>query len=170
MPTAPLSPARAAQLAALYAAFAEHLEAWTASRVQADRAVVQDACQFAWVTAATRAHVDLSGVRVHGWLRVTALREAWRLAAQEGLALEAAPEPTGGLDDVALIAIERVADRQRRQHFERLPAGQRQVLVLQAAGYRYTEIAELTGLTWRQVDRRLARGRARLRDFEAAGG
>jgi DNA-directed RNA polymerase specialized sigma24 family protein len=42
---------------------------------------------------------------------------------------------------------------------------ERRDLLLHAAGYRYDEIAEMTGSTYTAVNRRLTEGRAHLRDL-----
>ncbi|RKQ92980.1 sigma-70-like protein [Solirubrobacter pauli] len=117
----------------------------------------------------------------HGfaWLTLVAVQEAWRMAgpAREqpaGLFL-AEPECEGELTEPAGLGddpIDRVIAHERHdlrvKSFARLKPRERQALLLLAGGYRYTEIAILTGSTYSAVNRRLAEGRARLRDFEGA--
>ncbi|MQA74175.1 MAG: sigma-70 family RNA polymerase sigma factor [Solirubrobacterales bacterium] len=62
----------------------------------------------------------------------------------------------------AVLEGERIAELRRR--LERLPADQRAVLLLAAAGYGPAEIAMLRGLTVRQVRKRIEKANRALRD------
>lgn len=76
--------------------------------------------------------------------------------AVEQLAGDASPveaDPTA-----SVVRAERV--RTIREAMASLPSEQRRAISLLAIGYSYREIAELTGATLRQVDRRLQGGRA----------
>lgn len=53
--------------------------------------------------------------------------------------------------------------REKRDALGKLPADQQQVLLLGAAGYGVTEIAEKLGMTTRQVRKRVQKGNAALR-------
>jgi DNA-directed RNA polymerase specialized sigma24 family protein len=105
---------------------------------------------------------------IFAWLKVVAVREAFRLCrAEQGAghleyldtadgweAVIAAPTT---LDDIVEVrqALELVAE---------LPERQRDDLALLVAGFSYREIAELTGgRTLTNINKQLAKARARLR-------
>ncbi len=126
---------------------------------------LEDACSLAWVQL-IRTQPDRSSV--FGWLYVTARREALRLIAVE----RRTPllEPAGDHHLLAFRAPVHDGARDRaREALEAvaaLPERQRRLLCLQAAGYSYTEIAALEGVSARVVDRQLRRARARVAEGE----
>ena len=174
---------RTHELAAFYA---EHhrrvLRGVSARAGGTDDEMIHDACAFAWLMLVRRDDVrfDRRGV---AWLIVVGARRAWELAR-----LARRERPVGGFLSVAdpgelvepaglasepvdrLIALEDHAERLRR--FQRPSPRERRDLFLQAAGYRYAEIVELTGSTYTAVNRRLTEGRRRLyaRDAPVSGG
>jgi RNA polymerase sigma factor (sigma-70 family) len=140
--------------------FARHQpELWRAvrSQVAGPDAVVDDACAQAWLILLRR---QPDRATVYPWLRTVAIREAWRLShAHDGseTTLDALAErgPAVTLDG-ALLA--RAALRELESA---LSERQWHMLLLQAAGLRYAEIAARTGSSVRTVDRQLQRARAR---------
>lgn len=66
--------------------------------------------------------------------------------------------------DPADAVIERERLAQLRERVQALPNDQRAVIVLAAAGYSPAEIAELRGLTVRQVRKRIEKANRRLRE------
>jgi len=126
---------------------------------------LEDACSFAWV-ALIGTQPDRSSV--FGWLYVSARREALRLIAAE----RRTPTLESGGDRhllaFALPATDRARERaaQALEALGALPERQRRLLCLQAAGYSYTEIAAIEGVSWRVVDRHLRRARARVVEWE----
>lgn len=167
---------RMTAIEAFYRSHHTTLEKKVANRVSgASRALIEDACQFAWTRLLSRADIDLDQ-RGLAWMTVVATREAWQIA-------NAADIPTGAYaltDDRGIIAepvphpgptldtqmIERELHDQRVRDFARLKPPERQALALKALGYSYTEIGELTVATYTAVNRRLSEGRAALRRLQ----
>lgn len=77
-------------------------------------------------------------------------------------------EPAGPAEDPADRVLDAEQHRARVAHFSQLKAAERRALFLQAGGYRYHEIADLTGSTYTAVNRRLSEGRAHLRQLRGA--
>ena len=170
---------RSRAMAAFYAEYHRRVLRGVAAQAGAvDGAVLDDACAFAWAALVRREDVafDRRGVN---WLIVVGTRKAWelaRLARREtpvgGFLSSVDPgevvEPAGLASEPVdrLIALEDHADRLAR--FERPKPRERRDLFLQAAGYRYAEIVELTGSTYTAVNRRLTEGRRRLYESDEA--
>lgn len=128
-------------------------------------AVVEDACQFAWMRLIVHAS-RIRGDTALNWLARTAINEAFKLLARQArdVSLEETedreapviPEPGPGPDELALaqarLAI--TGDLSRRQQ---------QFVWMHAAGLTYVEIAARTGATVRTVERQLLRAKRRLR-------
>jgi DNA-directed RNA polymerase specialized sigma24 family protein len=162
------------EVEAFYRAHHTRLEQKVAKRVSGPgRAVIEDACQFAWTVLLRRPDINLDS-RGLAWMTLIAAREAWRATAAT------AEPPVGryafsGARDVLSehggppgpTLEDRIIDRER--HHQRcgdlaaLKPAERQALGLHAVGYTYMEIAELTGASFTAVNRRLTEGRARLR-------
>ena len=164
---------RTREMAAFYAE--HHRRGFSGVAAQAgavDGAILDDACAFAWSVLVRRDDINFDRRGVN-WLIVVGARKAWELAR---LARREAPvggflsavdpgevvEPAGLASEPVdrMIALEEHADRLRR--FERPGPRERRDLFLQAAGYRYAEIVELTGSTYTAVNRRLTEGRRQL--------
>jgi RNA polymerase sigma factor (sigma-70 family) len=127
-------------------------------------AVIEDACASAWAIAwAQREKVhDENPV---GWLVTVARREViaeLRRSRPETSSEDALPIAVRA-DDVE-AALEA---RQCLALLTGLRPNQRLALSLQAAGFDYHEIAELTGKTYTWTNRHLTEGRARLRELAA---
>ena len=164
---------RCAALAALYDAHRAHLEARVRRAVcPADPDVVADACASAWLRLVGRPDVSLDR-RGLSWLTLVAIQDAWRLtaarrdlAADPDLAAAGARGREPGLespDDPLDRLLDREAHQERVACFAGLKSRERRDLLLSAAGFRYREIAALTGSTYTAVNRRVTEGRARLR-------
>lgn len=167
-------PSQASQLATFYA---EHHRgvaravAHVASRF--GDALIADACAIAWLTLVRRNDIRLDRAGVN-WMITVAIHEAWRLAKLAhrempvgGFLPAAEPgelaEP-GGLATDPLDRVIEIEDHVARlERFGHPKPRERRELLLHAAGYRYAEIAALTGSTYTAVNRRLTEGRRRLR-------
>ncbi len=160
----------AAELDLLYRRCAVRLRDVVRRDASASEAVVDEACQVAWVRLV--GYPAVPPERTFGWLVTTAVREARRQAvrAQRDLSLEEASE---GPDHACLPAAEgperMVEQRLRAQALDAVSARQRRLLWLQALGCSHEEIAALTGCTPRTVHRQIVRARARLRASEGEG-
>lgn len=161
--------------------FAEHHDGLLRSvkrAVNAPEAMIEDACQFAW-TQLIRTQPE-RGPRLFGWLRTVAIHEAYRLSwsQRRDTALEdlaARQENGGSIRDEWEALIEGSVDLDSQLEAKRglsilasLPERESRYLTLFVAGYRYQEIARLTGATYTNVNKHLTRARARVRDQELA--
>ena len=122
---------------------------------------VEDACSHAWLQLLRCPHVVLD-VHGFGWLYVVALREAYRLSDRARR-----EQARGSLSQSAIDVATSDLDR-RLQHTARvallveIPNRRRAMLVLQAAGFTYREIARICDVTLRTVERQLLRGKRSL--------
>jgi RNA polymerase sigma factor (sigma-70 family) len=159
------------RIALLYRHHAAQLRRMVASRVKAPRAVIEDACQTAWMRLCARIDVDAEAPTVVGWLLTTAVRESWRQAgAQQTLSdgFRSTPEgdvPAEPVADTAgplELALEHEHSRELRARLKALNAREQRFLGLQALGLSYQEIAQLTNTSVRTVERQIYRGRRKL--------
>lgn len=130
-------------------------------------AMVEDACGFAWCQLCQAEHVSLDDTGF-AWLYVVALREAYRLSDRSRR--EPASGAPNDLDVPELaagpaeIAERQEAARGRLRLLAGIPPRRQQLVILHAAGFRYQEIAALTGDSLRAVERQLLRGKHTLRE------
>lgn len=122
---------------------------------------VDDACSHAWLQLMRH---QPARDQIFAWLKVVAIRHAWRLNRTEDrdLHLDARPAWIDWMfpvDDDARLrareALRAVAD---------LPDRQRDYITRQAAGHTYNEIATTTGATRTNVNKHLVKARRHLRD------
>jgi RNA polymerase sigma factor (sigma-70 family) len=159
----------AADLGELYGQLSKRLERIVRRDVRAPDPVIEDACQFAWVTLVS--HRDrVRRATTLPWLVKTAQHEAFKLVRRDGrdYSLEATLE-TGG---DALLRLtgpdpeELAVAHDRLAQLERLPERQQRLLWLQGFGLSHAEMARHTGDTRRTVERQLLRARQAVRGFE----
>jgi len=159
-------PVGSGDMGELYVELARRLEQIVQREVRAPAPLIEDACQFAWWRLVVHAH-RVQRKAALSWLAKTAVHEAVKLIRREerDLSLDARREGSGdagllgrsaGPDDVA-------EQRGQLELLCLLPARQRMVLVLQAAGFSYEETAESLGMSRRTVERQIMRGRQELR-------
>ena len=156
--------------AALYARYSRQLERHVAAAVNAPQAVIEDACAIAWAILLRR---QPSRESAFAWLRVVAIREAYRLdrrerrdlsldACREPPSAPAMPEPVAASPEFVDVRydVERAVEaRGALRSLAALPVRGRDALAL-----RVGEIAAATGTSPRAVQRHLARARRALRD------
>lgn len=156
-------PSRNEQLAAFYSREHRALRGAVAGRVNAPDVLLEDACAFAWAQLAARDHIRL-GRGGYWWLYTVAVREAWRLSAKSRRELSGGLEPTapdrGEHQDALSDRRDRVLDA--RTAVNAIDERKQRLLLLQAAGYTYREIAAITGDTQRTVERQLLRAKRRI--------
>jgi RNA polymerase sigma factor (sigma-70 family) len=150
----------------LYVKLARRLEQIVRREVRASAPLIEDACQFAWWRLVVNAH-RVQRKAALSWLAKTAVHEALKLVRREerDLSLDARGERSGdagllgrspGPDEIA-------EQRARLELLFVLPARQRMVLVLQAAGFSYEETAASLGMSRRTVERQIMRARQEVR-------
>jgi RNA polymerase sigma factor (sigma-70 family) len=127
--------------------------------VTASGQTVEDACAFAWMQLL---RFQPRRQHVFAWLSRVAVREAWRLAGEEGRA-ELDADALDRAVSRELSSEERIGWLQGVMALAALRADERELLMLTAAGYSYSEIGEITGHSNRAVERRLKRARRHLR-------
>jgi RNA polymerase sigma factor (sigma-70 family) len=157
--------------AELYLLHHDRLVRSVARAVRAPRALIEDACQTAWVILLRR---QPDRERVFGWLRTVAIHEAYRLCGADRRAvrleaLDAEGRLRGGesIEDPRACVERRIAARAALQRLAELPPRQPRLFALQVAGLSYAEIATVTGDSVRTVDRQLRRAHARVRSQPA---
>ena len=156
--------------AELYRRYHHDLMRAVARVINAPHALIEDACQSAW-TIMLRRQPDRA--TLFAWLRVVAVHEAYRLcrAQQRDAHLEDLGDGDGW---EALIADGPTIDdalevRRALRLVAELPERQREDLSLLVAGFSYREIGEMTGgRTYTNVNKHLAKARARIRLAETA--
>jgi DNA-directed RNA polymerase specialized sigma24 family protein len=147
--------------AQLFEQHALGLQAVVSRRVRTSPVNVEDACGFAWLQLIRRrppGHVAFA------WLCTTAIREAMRLHRRGARTVcleqiaEASADARYGVDGQLELMC---AGEEIRQ--ARLRPREARLIGLRAAGYSRKQVAELTGDTYRTVDRQLARAQRKLR-------
>jgi DNA-directed RNA polymerase specialized sigma24 family protein len=124
--------------------------------VNASPQTIEDACGFAWLQF-FRHQPDRS--RMMSWLVRVAMREVWRLTAEEWR-LGAELEPS--VPSPKLEGEDRISWVETRAAVAALRGDERDLVLMAAAGYCYDEIARTTGHSRRAVERRLKRARRHL--------
>ena len=148
------------EVASLYATHAVRVRRLVHLRLTAPDAVVEDACQVAWMRL-IRNRERVRRQTAASWLVRVAAREALRLMDRGGRdrSLEdlgdqpiLAPDPIEAFDDshARLGAVDLLPERQRR------------LVWLQGLGFSYSEMAGVTGDSPRTVERQLGRARQKL--------
>jgi DNA-directed RNA polymerase specialized sigma24 family protein len=161
---------RLALIADLYANHHRQLERLVARRADVTRAIVEDACSYAWMQLLTHPDVDLRPPhwRILAWLTQTAVREAWRLTKRSGpmLAPDRLEFVIDERDRLAPSNDELAELRARLALVRELPERPRRFLLRQMLGYSYDEIAALEGVTRTCTNKQLARAKRLLRQIE----
>ncbi len=158
------------EVAELYARSAGLVRGQVCSEVTASEAVIDDACQFAWIRLLHHRH-RVGRDRAVSWLITTALHEVFKLVRRDGhdLSLEELMEDTGDLriNRTAPPPEEAVGARQRLELLRKLPERQERLIWLQGLGFNYPEMATEADMTVRTVERQLMKARRNLHLLEA---
>lgn len=148
------------KITALYAREADHLHATVTSRIYGvDRALIEDACAFAWAALVSHPDVDPDSPTAFAWLATVAIREAWRLAKNETANLDETPIEIPVESNVADVAIA----RDQLALLDQLKDAERIALTLFSLGLSYDEIAAAMGWTYTKVNRSVTEGRRAIR-------
>jgi RNA polymerase sigma factor (sigma-70 family) len=158
------------EVAKLYARSASLVRGQVCSEVSAPEAVIDDACQFAWIRLLHHRH-RIASDRAVSWLITTALHEVFKLVRRDrrDLSLEQLLEETDDLriNRTAPAPEEAVAAHLRLELLHELSERQERLVWLQGLGFDYPEMAIEAGMTRRTVERQLMKARRNLRLLEA---
>jgi RNA polymerase sigma factor (sigma-70 family) len=161
---------RLEDVAELYASQAVRVRRLVRLSVQAPDAVIEDACQIAWmrlVRHRTRVRRDSAS----RWVVRVAVNEAFKLVRRTAhdVSLDALVEDVGAAPLAAPDLLEDLAEqRAQLEAIGGLPARQQRLVWLQALGFSYAEMAGETGDSNRTVERQLLRAKRTLAQREAA--
>jgi RNA polymerase sigma factor (sigma-70 family) len=151
------------EVEALYADHAVRVRRLVRLSVTASDAVIEDACQVAWMRLVLhRARVCRDGAL--SWVVRVATNEARRQARRAGrdLSLEQVTEDRGDAVATPELMDELAERRERLARIATLPERQQRVVWLQGLGFSYAEMAGRTGDSRRTVERQLTRARGAL--------
>lgn len=159
-----------AEVAELYARSAGLVRGQLCNEVSAPEAVIDDACQFAWIRLLHHRHrVGRDGVV--SWLITTARREVFKLVRRDehDLSLEELMEETGDLciTRTAPEPDQAVGARLRLELLQELPERQERLMWLRGLGFSYPEMATEAATTVRTVERQLMKAQRKIRTLEA---
>ena len=158
--------------AALYRAHHDRLIRSVSRVVSAPAALIEDACQTT-LAILLRRQPD-RGERLFGWLRTVAIHEAYRLSRQQRREerLEELRCEDGDWDAILATRFrlgDAIEARRALQALASLPDRQRSDLTMSIAGYSYREIMQTDARTYTNVNKHLAKARARIRRIEREG-
>jgi RNA polymerase sigma factor (sigma-70 family) len=155
----------------LYTSLADRLERLVRVDVRASDALIEDACQFAWIRLVHHRH-RVNREAALSWLVRTAVREAFKLIRRESreLSLDGAIESAGegGLSSAGVLVPgpEQLYEQHERLHALRaLPERQQRFLWLHGLGLSYDEMARHENCTLRTVERQLLRATHAAREL-----
>lgn len=158
------------EVAELYARSAGLVRGQVCSEVTASDAVIDDACQFAWIRLLHHRH-RVGRDRAVSWVITTALHEVFKLVRRDShdLSLEELMEDTGDLrlNRVAPAPEEAVGARLRLELLHELSERQERLIWLHGLGFSYPEMATEADVTVRTVERQLMKARRNLRLLES---
>ena len=158
---------RSLDVEALYASVGRRLERVVRRDVDAPAAVIEDACQVAWIRLIR--HADrIEASAAFAWLLHTATREARRQQRRRGREVSLSAIPDASLLQADAIQAEQLEHRESLILVSRLPVRQQRIAWLRAAGFSQAEVGQRTGDSVRTVERQLGRGRATHRAELAA--
>jgi RNA polymerase sigma factor (sigma-70 family) len=148
--------------AALYARLQPQLYAHVRRRIIGDDTLIEDACANAWAIYLQRPPETSDDGKLLAWLCVVARHEAYRLGRT--ITRERPVE------ELADSVVSRHGQPERYAHardalraLASLRPLQRETLALFVAGHSYKEIQAIRGVTYTNVNRHIAEGRAALR-------
>jgi DNA-directed RNA polymerase specialized sigma24 family protein len=174
-PRPPIAIVRSDRIAEFYRDRAAKLHATVRLAVRtSDDTVIEDACQQAWMQLIRHPEVTLDA-RGAAWMATVAIRAGWRLAQPQrdipasSIRGERSPrrsdrgEPSAETFDPEARTLDAEHYAELACQLAALTGLERRDLLLQAAGFSYIEIAEMTRGSVNAVNHRLSRGRAKLR-------
>lgn len=161
-----MAPDRRARIAALYARYHQPLSHQVYHQGSANRAIVEDACSFAWMQLITHETVQLDPMPF-AWMLTVAKRQAWNLQRRE---LPTDPDDLRVLSDAhghrSPAADELAEHHERLALVDEIPERPRRFLMRLSVGYSYDDIAAIEGASYSTVNKQVTRAKRLLRDLE----
>lgn len=157
------------EVADLYAAHAVRVRRLVGLNVHASEAVLDDACQVAWLRL-VRHPGRVRREAATRWLVRVAVREAWRSSRRGAreLSLDELAEESAAAPPSAPELMDELAEQHARlDAIRRLPPRQQRLVWLHGLGFSYEEMAVEIGATRRTVERQLLRARSALAQAQA---
>ena len=165
-----MSPPRSDEIAVLFERCARRVTRLVSARANVPAAVIEDACQTAWLRLCAHSEVEPCEEVAVQWLVITATREAWkrsRAGREEPVGSwlgepdhdAELPDPVGEASDPSELVL---VHRERVARLGALTARERRFLGLQAIGLSYSEVAAVGEASLRTVERQIERGRRKL--------
>jgi RNA polymerase sigma factor (sigma-70 family) len=152
------------EVADLYAAQSTRVRRLVHLHVQASDALVEDACQVAWMRL-IRHRTRVNPQAADRWLVRVAVNEALKLIRRgdRDVSLdELGDQDREDLSSVPDVMQALAEQRARLATIRDLPERQARLVWLQGLGFSYAEMSSATGDTPRTVERQLLRARCRL--------
>jgi RNA polymerase sigma factor (sigma-70 family) len=151
----------------LFVKYSERLRRATKLAIRTTPEIVDDACAFAWMKLVSN---QPDRETVFAWLRTVARNRALELDRLARAPRELSLDMHNRADYLAPASRGRVEVAQGllelRERLEALPARQREIVVLNAAGWRYSDLAERFGVSSARIDQILASATLRMREME----
>ena len=153
----------------LFERYSERLRRVTRFAISTSPEIVDDACAFAWMQLLSS---QPRRETVWGWLRVVARNRALELdqLARSQASAEVSIDTNNGHDYLVTADRGRVevalATMELRERLQRLPQREREIVFLNAAGWRYVELAERLGISYTRVNQLLVRANRRFREMD----
>ena len=156
----------------LFERYERRLRQATAYAVNTSPDIVDDACAFAWMSLLTQ---QPRRETVFAYLRTIARNEALRLDGltrkhvpigyeSENGDFVGVPEPPARRSDVTT----KQQMLELKERLLALPAREREIVFLHAAGWRYVDIAGRLGISYTRVNQLLSRASIRMREMDTA--
>lgn len=151
----------------LFVKYSERLRRMTRFAINTTPEIVDDACAFAWMKLVSN---QPERETVFAWLRAVARNRALELDRMERSGLEISLDAGNRADHLARATRGRIEVAQGmlelRDRLEALSPRQREIVVLNAAGWRYSDLGERFGVSSRRIDQILATARMKIREME----
>ena len=152
----------------LFVKYAERLRRATTAAIRTSPENVDDACAFAWMTLITNQPDDRQ--TVFAWLKAVARNRALELDRRERSGREISLDVANRDSYLAVASHGRPEVAQGllevRERLEALPQRQREMVLLNATGWRYTELAERFGVNRSRINTILAKASLRMREMD----
>jgi RNA polymerase sigma factor (sigma-70 family) len=152
----------------LFERYSERLRRATKLAIRTTPDIVDDACAFAWMKLVSN---QPERATVFGWLRMVARNEALRLDRLSRSVSGRVSHDFSNAGEFIVPASRGKAEvaqglMELHERLEQLPQRQREIVFLNAAGWRYADIAQDLGISEARVGQLLARASQQMREMD----